>query len=182
MTTTLRETMYDLAVAHEALEAIIAEQEGEITPSQEQAFDAINDRFETKVENAALIAIERRADAEKIRAEAKRLTDRAKALETDADRLVALIANRMIAFGKDKVRGLLVTVGFQKNPPSVSPVGTIDDCDLRNIAMYAPTLVRHEESWSLDKRAVLDAHKAGTLPSDVARRVAITQSTSLRIR
>ena len=42
-------------------------------------------------------------------------------------------------------------------------------------------LVR-EESWSLDRKKILDDHKAGTLDADVAKRVAITQSRSVRIR
>lgn len=180
MTATL--TMFDMVLQRDALTAIVAEQDGELTPDQEAAWNALDGDFAQKVENTALVICERQATADAIKAEAGKLIDRARAVENDAKRLRDLLASRMTAFGKDKVTGTLKTVAFQKNPPSVQPVVAIDEADLRNLAMIAPGFVRHEETWALDKKAVIEAHKAGALPDDIAKRVQIVQTQSLRIK
>lgn len=174
--------LYELAGIREALDAVIAENEGELDAALEAALDAIDGAFEEKVERVALYIRERHALAKAIKEEEDRLAERRQALTNGAARLVAYLQVNMERVGKTKVNGLLVTVALQKNPMSVVPVTALDEPELRNIASFAPRYVRHEESWNLDKKAVLEDHKAGTLDPEIAKRVEIRQTQSLRIR
>lgn len=175
-------TLYDLADLRERLDVIFADQDGEITPEQEAQLDAIEGAFAEKTERVALYVVEQLSRAKSIKAEEERLAQRRRGYESRADWLKNYLHRCLDTAGKTKVEGLLATVALQNNPPSVQPVVAIDEADLRNLAMIAPSFVRHEELWSLDKRAVLDAHKAGTLPDDIAKRVQIVQTRSVRIR
>lgn len=180
MTTTF--SLYELADLRERLVALVADEDGELTPDLEAAWDAIEGQFSEKVERTGLFVKELLAESEAIATEAKRLAERAKAREAKAERLKALLLTAMQKYGTDKVRGLLCTVATQANPPKVEAVTALDEAELRNVAMFAPAFVRHEECWSLDRKAVLDAHKRGELPEEIARRVKVTQTTGLRIR
>lgn len=175
-------TLYDLTATRELIDNALSENGGELTPELDALLTNWTEDFDRKVEDYALVITEQKAIAEMINAEIETLRARLTARLNLAKRLTERLAENMNAVGKDKVHGVLKTVAFQKNPASVVPVVDIDEADLRNLAMIAPTFVRHEESWSLDKRAVLDAHKAGTLPDDISKRVRIEQTRSLRIR
>lgn len=175
-------TLYQLAGVREALDKVIAENEGEIDAAMEAALDQVNGSFDDKVERVALYVKELHGLAKMMKEEEDRISERRQAVTKDASRLVAYLQTQMERVGKAKVNGLLCTVSLQKNPPSVVPVVTMDEPELRNIATFNPRYVRHDETWALDRKAILEDYKAGTLPEDIAKRVQITQSTSLRIR
>lgn len=180
MTTTA--PLYEITNARLALDSVVAEAEGELTPQWETAFDQIDGDWNEKAERCALWIKERLAMAEMVKAEVDRLSARCKALVRDAEGLTTYLQQNMEAIGKEKVNGLLVTLALQKNPPKVEALTAMDESELRNIATFCPQYVRHTESWALDKKQILEDSKTGTLPEDIAKRVQITQTRSLRIK
>lgn len=175
--------LYELADARDILDHWLAESEGELTPEIEVLLNELEGAIDEKVERVALYIIEQLSHAKAIKAEEERLAQRRRAREKAADSLKHYLAQQLDRFGKQKVAGTYCTVAFQKNPPSVTPVVESDDADFRNVFMIAPEFVtRVPESFSWNKRAILDAAKSGPLPDDIAKRVRITQSFSLRIR
>lgn len=174
--------LYELVDLREILERQIADGEGELTPELEQALDQWVVAFGEKVEKIALYIGELEAHAEAARAEARRLAELARTRDNRINWLKGYLQQQMERASKTKVAGVLKTVSLQANPERVELLVPIDEADLRSIAMYAPKLVRHDESWALDKKEVLAAHKAGTLPADVATRITVVRSTGIRIR
>lgn len=180
MTTT---ALYELANARDILDTWLEETGGELTPEIETLLNDLEGQAKDKVERVALYIVEQLSHAKAMKAEEERLAQRRKAREKAADSLKAYLQGQMERLGLKKVEGLLCTVAMQNNPPSVVPAVEIDEADLRNVYTFAPEYVtRVPESYSLNKRAILDAHKAGTLHEDVAKRVQIVQTASLRIR
>jgi len=175
-------TLHELAGLREVIDATVAENEGELTPELEAQLDAWDGSFADKVERCGLWAVEQLSYAVAIGAEEQRLAKKRRAHENRAEWMKRYLQSCMERAGKTKVNGVLCTVALQKNRASVQPIVPLADEDLRTIATFAPKYVRHEESWSLDKEAILEDHKAGTLDADVAKRVQVVQTQSLRIR
>lgn len=179
-----RRTMYQLADMRDALELVIGEQNGELTPEQEKLWDEIGQAFDAKVENTALLIREREAHAGAIRVEVKRLAALADSLDGDAERLTKLLLNRMQFMGRQDVKGRLVKVALQKNAPSVVALRDLTEQDLRELAVAAPYAVRVQpETFSLAKDAIKEQYKTtGSLPEAVAKLVELRQSVRLAIR
>lgn len=171
-------TLYETVAALDQVAVWLAESEGELTPEIEAALDAAGIDFTDKVERVALKVLELRATAKAQKEEADRVAKRAKATQRDADSLENYLAHNLRAAGTDRVEGLRCTVSLRLNNPAV--VGDLDEHALRTLAMIEPTLVRHTpESFALDRKAALDAAKAGRmLPTGLT----IERSTSLQIR
>lgn len=175
-------TLYELADLRDVIDAALAESEGELTDDLAAKLDAWEGAFADKVERVALYIRERRAQAKAIKEEASRLSALQKRHDGDADRLEAYLHTQLLRVGKREVNGLLVKVALAKNPPSVVPVVDVDEPTLRNMAMWAADFIRHDESWSLNRAAILAAYKAGTLPADVAKLVEVRQTERVSIR
>lgn len=176
--------LYELANIREALDAVIAENEGELDAALEKALDEITGAFDEKAERVALYIRERHALAKAIKEEEDRLAARKDALLKTAATLTKYLHTQMERVGRDKINGLLCTIAVQKNPPSVVELLACDEADLRNVAqMYEGKFIRRvPEQWSWDRKAIIEAAKAGPLPEDLAKRVSVVQGTSLRIR
>lgn len=175
-------TMYELANMQDALLALVADQDGEITPEQEALWDQVQEKFETKVEKSVLFLHELDGEAERIKAQEERLAARRKAVERDAQRIRSLLLDRMQRFGKAKVKTPLASAWLAETQAFAELV-SCDQADLRSVASFAPQFVKHvPESFSWDKNAVKDAAKAGPLPEDIAKRCTIVTNIGLRIR
>lgn len=176
-------TRYELATLRGLIDAALDATEGELTPEIEAALAAWDRDFNHKVESVALYITEQRALADGIKAEAAKLTERARARLARAESLTRYLDAQMRAVGKTRVDGVLKTVVFQANPPKVETVVAFDDADLKRWHTEYPDFVRHTpESFALDKPMVLEAAKAKNLPDEIAKRVRVVQSTSIRIR
>lgn len=182
MTMTVRESLYDLSAIGEWLDRLLDENGGELPPDVEPIFDAFHEKFSEKVENTALLVRQLKSEAEGIKVEADRLASRIAAKLHKAAALEALLLTVMQRTKTEKVNGVLATVAVRLNNPKVEPVVDLDDHALRNLAMSAPDFVRHEESWALDKKAVLESHKANTLPDDLAKMVKVTRTQRIEIK
>ena len=179
----LSETLYEIADLRAIIDLALEESEGELTPEIEAALNAWDERFDDKAERVALYIAEQEGLAEMAKAERKRLDALCAAREKRAASLKRYLFEQMEKAGKVKVAGVLKQITIQNNPPKVEPLVDMDEAELRNVFMFAPQYVqRIPESYALNKRAILDAAKAGTLDEDMKRRVAVVQTKGLRIR
>lgn len=170
MPTTLKlyETVHDLAVVRawvdEHADELLANG-GELPPALAALLDAAEGAFTEKVERVALFIRETLATAEAVKAEATRLTQRAKTLTHTADALKAYLHRELDRAGRDKVAGTLATVALQRNSqPTVTcavPVETLPPAFVTVPAPIQPPAV-------LNREAVLAAVEAGAaLPEGV---------------
>lgn len=112
--------LYEIPAALRIIEAQIAEADGELTPELEAALDGLDLEFARKAEYIALMVREALGAAEAPKAEAERLTARAKAHVNRAERLKTYLHRCMEDMGQTKMIGELTTVAIQKNgTPSV---------------------------------------------------------------
>ena len=171
--------LYETVEALETVEAWLLENDGDLTPEMEALLEQAGHDFTDKCERTALKVRELARSAEAAKEEAKRLSALASAREHAAERLKAYLERNMRAAGRPKVSGTLVTISLQKNAPGVVAPAW-DEEALRGMAMYQPQFVRRvPESFTLDKRAILDAYKNG---QPIPEEVEIVQTESLRIR
>lgn len=82
--------------------------------------ESIQENIEDKVENTAKLVKSIEADAEAIKAEEKRLSDRRKALENKVTSMKNYLFTQLTTAKIDKVKRPTITVAIQNNPASVS--------------------------------------------------------------
>lgn len=176
-------SLYHLADAREAIDAALAATEGELTPDLEVVLNQWELDFDAKAERVALYALEELATANAIKAEEERLGARRKALERRAESLKQYLEGQLVRVGKRKIEGTYATVALQDNPPRVQELVPLVEADYRELLDTAPEFVTHTpEQFALNKRAILDAHKAGALPASLTPRIQVVRTQSLRIR
>lgn len=171
--------LYEATAALEHIREMLEESEGEWTPLIEDAFNAADGDFTEKVERVALFIRDRLARSKANAEQAEFHAKRASAFARTAENVKAYLFREMERAGKTKVEAPLVTVAIQLNSPScVAPEW--DEEALRGMAMYSPAFVKRvPETFTLNRRAILDAHKAG---EPIPGGVTIVQTSSLRIR
>jgi hypothetical protein len=158
-------TIYQIADDMAALDALLAETGGEITPEAEAAFDAFEAELATNLNGkvdayCALIAeIDARAAVRK--AEAKRLADRAKTDERTADALRERLRFVWEQRKLGKVETDRFTVSLAKNGGK-APLDI--RCGVEDLPAWA---VRREMVVSVDKDAIRSRLDAGE-PLDFA--------------
>lgn len=94
--------------------------------------EGVQGEYEFKLESYCKVIKNLEADAEALKNEAKRLTDRRKVLENNIDRLKKAMFDSMKATNTPKVKGQLFTVSIQKNGGKV-PVIMADNVDLSKL-------------------------------------------------
>ena len=151
---------------------------GELTPELSALLDEAEGTLAEKAERVALKVRELQAEAEVIKAEAVRLTQRAKTASNAADSLKSYLRHALDAAGIPVIKGTLVTVALQKNPPSVQ--GELSPEAIHDLyedgAKFASMI---PAQFVLDKKAVIAAHGLG---APIPAGLQVTQGTSLRIR
>jgi hypothetical protein len=80
---------------------------------------AIDGEIEEKADGYAKVIKELKADADKLSAEIKRLTDRKKAIENNISNMQEMLTFAMQTTGKTKFKTELFNFNIQKNPPSL---------------------------------------------------------------
>ena len=81
--------------------------------------EGLEGEIEAKADGYAKVMKELRVIADARKTEAKRLTDGAKSIETNIDRMKSALETAMRATGKTKFRTTLFSYGIQKNPPAL---------------------------------------------------------------
>lgn len=181
MKTTTELRGYELAGEWDALDELLEETGGELTPEIESLMEGLDASTTEKIERIALVILRKKSEAKAIKEQAERLASRGSARTNAATRLTEYLTRVMQSIGKEKVEGVLATVAFQASPPSVVvDEAAWDEEALMGLHMVRPELVKYTpESFALNKRAILDGAKNGQpLPGGVS----IIRTLSLRIR
>ena len=119
--------------------------------------EAVEGEYEVKLESYCKVIRNLEATIEARKAEAKRLTDGAKTLEANIDRLKKAMFDSMKTTGKTKIKGTLFTVAIQKNGGKI-PVIVDEDVDTSKLP---DNLVIVTEKPAIDAiRELLEAGKA----------------------
>jgi len=116
--------LYALVDGFEQVAALLdqAEAEGadatDLEPLKD-TLDSLQMDIEVKADNIAKFIRSLQAEADALKAEADRLTERRKAKENKADYLKSYLEAEMLRLDKSKVAGMLFSFTIQNNPPSV---------------------------------------------------------------
>lgn len=111
-------TLYELSEQYQELLSMALDPD--IDPEAlADTMEAIEGEIEAKADGYAKVMKELRAVADARKAEAKRLTDGAKSIEANIDRMKSALETAMRATGKVKFKTTLFSYGIQKNPPSL---------------------------------------------------------------
>lgn len=181
MSTIVNEKLYELVDLRRVIDNALEATEGELTDDIAAALDAWTEKFDAKAESIALYLVDLEGDAAKIKAEEERLAARRKAITARCEWLERYVKQGMEATGRTKIEGALKTLSLRKN----ARLEELVPGDQIAFTLYAthPELVRFTpQQYALDKNAVKDALKAGTLPENVAKCVRLATTTSLTIR
>lgn len=109
-------TLYELTTEYMGL-LNMAEEE-EVDPQVlADTLEGMDGELEQKAENYAIMINTLNGQADLLNAEIKRLTDRKKTLENNANRMKEALENIMNVTGKRKFKTLLFSFNIQKNPP-----------------------------------------------------------------
>ncbi|MBT2600909.1 MULTISPECIES: siphovirus Gp157 family protein [unclassified Oceanobacillus] len=131
--------------------------------------ESIDLAIEDKLENIGKVIRNLDGEAEMLKAEEKRLSDKRKAIEANQKRLKMYVEDQLILTGKDKVKTGIFTFAMQNNPPSLK---VLDEKIL-------PKRFFIEQEPKLDKKALKEELKS--IGHDMPG-VELVQGKSLRIR
>ena len=107
--------------------------------------------YEFKLEQYAKVVRNLEADAEALKNEAARLTNRRRVIENNVDRLKRIMFDSMKATGTNKIKGNILSVAIQKNGGKLPVVVDVDTSELPD------DLVKVTEAPDLDAiRKALD--------------------------
>ncbi len=140
------------------LESILYEAEGELTPETEALMDSILAEGEAALDSAAYVLRELEGQAEFLKSEAKRYTERANSLLNQRENLRGRMGFALDAAFGGKLKTERNTLWMQTSPDTLA-VELAADADLAKVKDEAPGLVK--VFYSLDNAAVKDAVKAG---------------------
>ena len=160
-----RFSLYDIGVVGQQIESCLIQSEGELTPDTEAILDRLLTEAPEKLEAAAMVLQQLNANVEIIKAEEKRLADRRKAEEANAERLKARMVYALDAAFGGKLKTAKFSLTVSQTAPSVS--FDIDErYSLEELAIERPDFVRVR--MELNKQAIKDAYKSmDELPSAI---------------
>lgn len=136
-----------------ALEAIYnnVDDDGVINAGDMEALEALTIERNTKIENIALYIKELNAEAEAIKAEAAKLTKRAKAAENKAERLKNYLSVNLLSNGERNFTTARCKIGFR----SSNAVTITDE------AAIPKKYITKKITTAPDKKAIKEALEAG---------------------
>lgn len=164
--------LYEIPEELARIEALLIETGGELTPDLEAALAYLQEAGAEKVEAAWAVVKNLQAFEEAAKAEAARLTERAKSAENAAARLKAALLPAVQALG-NRVKGARWTIYAQTRENTIFALKPGAE-----IFELPPEFVRTHDP-ELNKTALKDAAKAGkALPEQI---VASTSSTTFLV-
>lgn len=162
--------LYELAGQLALINDQLEEAGGELSPDLEKTLDAVNMEMQRKVLSISEWILNISANEKAIDAEIQRLQSKKKAAANLTARLKDYIKQNMIIADTPSLKFATISVRVQANPPSVE----IKDEE----AVPAAYLTVIPESYQVNKKAILEAHKNGV---DVSEFAEIRQGNHLRI-
>ena len=136
----------------EVFESLETDEDGCISDEAMQTIADLNEAKETKIESMALMVKEWLAEAEAVKAESKKLADRAKATEAKAGRLKEYLSRCLLEDGQEKFSTARCKISFRASEQ------VITDENWENID---PRYVIHKETFTPDKVSIKEAIKSG---------------------
>jgi hypothetical protein len=147
------------------LQEILYEAEGELTPDTEALLDSILADGKEALDGAAWVLRAMEADADFLKSEAKRFTDRAKSIEAQRENLRARMGFLIDSTFSGKVKTEKNTLWMQSSPDTLQ-VELAPDADLHKIAADNSEFVK--TTLALDNTAVKNRYLAGdVIPSAI---------------
>ena len=111
-------TLYELSEQYQELLSMALDPD--VDPEAlSDTMEGLEGEIEAKADGYAKVMKELRAVADARKTEAKRLTDGAKSIEANIDRMKSALETAMRATGKVKFKTALFSYGIQKNPPAL---------------------------------------------------------------
>lgn len=145
-------SLYQLTGEFQQLAAMDADNDDDFAAALAETLDAQSSQLEDKIEATIIVAKQLDADAEACKAEAKRLSERARAFERNAQACRDRVLWAMESTGREKIKRQLFTI-TRARP---RPVLAVDD-----EALIPQKYIVEKISRSPDKKALLDALKSG---------------------
>lgn len=130
--------------------------------------ESIQESIEEKAQNTAKLIKSMEVDTKALKEEEQRLADRRKSLENKISSIKEYLQTQLEIAGIDKVKGPILTVSIQNNPPSVF----VED------ESKIPSAYMIPQPNKIDKKAILKSLKEGSEIDGCS----IKQSRSVRIR
>ena len=161
-------TLYDISNEYRSLRDYLEENPEDSIEDINGIMSQLEDEFEIKAENIAMLLAEYKGEAEAIKTEVDRLNARKKSCENASDRLKAYLEQEMIHTGKTKFKTAKFSFGIQKNPESVN---VLDETAIPKKYLVA-------QNPKIDKTAIKNDIKAGKK----VKGCELIQTEGLRIR
>lgn len=155
--------IYELSGAYQEVQDMIEQGHDDLEDTLESLVDAIED----KAIGYAKVMKNIEAQAEAIKSEEKRLSERRKSLDNNIKRLKETLQQTMIYNDMRKIKTDLFNFNIQNNPPSVK---VVDESMI-------PKRFYVEQLPKLDRKTLIKELKESEVPG-----VELTQGESLRIR
>ena len=158
-------SLYDIGVEALQIEDLLIAGEGELTPELEERWNALLTGGKDKINAAACVVKSLEANAEACKLEAQRLTQRAQAFASDADRLKDRIKVAVDLAFNGKVKTDLFTVWCQTSAATTA-YELLPGVSIFNFRREYPEYSR--VTVELDKAALKEAQKHGEpLPTQI---------------
>lgn len=161
--------LYEIVTALNAIEDLLEQNGGELSPDIEAALDALEGGFEAKVDNICTLRQNLLADAQMVQAEVDRLKARAESSRRKAASLLAYLHTQFTRAGRDKLKTPRFSTWVQANPVTVRWTRELTDLP----EGFARITIEPNKEKA---REVL--RTGGTLPDGFE----VVQGTHLRIR
>lgn len=154
----MKTPLFDIGTAGIAIQDAIYDSIGEITPEIEASIDALLADGSESLDGAAWVVRKLEADAEVCKAEAKRYSERGKALEASAEALKERMLFAVDAAFSGKIKTAKNTIWGQNAAPSLT-IELAPDADLIALDVTDSELVK--KTYALNTTAIRNRFSAG---------------------
>ena len=171
--------LIEIGTAALALQGLLYEAEGELTPELEASLDDILSSGKDALDSAAYVLRRMDADEESLKAEAKRYTERAKSISTQRENLRGRMGFVIDTTFSGKLKTEKTTLWMQSSPDTLQ-VELSPDVSLLEISADNSEFVK--TTLSLDSTAVKNRYLAGDAMPNGITVTPLPGKRSLRMR
>lgn len=150
--------LYEISENFRTVSAMLEDEDPEVQAAAKDTLEAIQGEFSDKADNIACLIKELKADAEAIKEEADKLSQRAKAKKSKADWLSRYLLEEMQKTGSTKLETTRNVVSIRKSAPALK---FQDERAFLNWAIFDHEEFVRQKEPEINKTAVKEALKAG---------------------